>query len=360
VAVTLRLIINGRFLGGQRTAVNEVARALTTQLCARPGAWRVEVAVPRDLAHVAVPPDWSMRVVGRFNGILWEQCDLPKLRRDGVIAGFFNTVPLRGRGYVTLLHDAHVFSEPRSYPGATRVWRRMLSRRAGVPGNHLLTVSGHAKSRLLDYGIGTPDQIGIVPNGPGPAVDCVPNNTVPDQLNLTRAQPYCLGLASVLPHKNVSVLLAAFAKPHLRHMKLVLFGTADRSSLEGTGKAVPPNVTFTGPVSDAALAALYRSALAVCVPSTAEGFGLPALEAMAFGRPSVIAPCGALPEVVGAAGLSAPPDDPGAWADAITRLEADPALWQRLSDAALDRAACFTWERAGQAVWDHLNLWYPA
>lgn len=357
--MTRQLLINGRFLGDGQTAVNMVAHALTDALCTNSDGWQVSVAIPRNLRDKSLPRDWPIQEVGTRSGIAWEQLDLPKLRHDAVIAGFFNTVPLRGRGYVTMLHDAHVFSTPQSYGRTTGIWRRLLSRQAGRAGNHVLTVSEHSKRELLQHNIGAAQIIGVTPNGPGPVSRMCPDTSILERLGLRADTPFCIALASVMPHKNIGVLLKAFAAPELAEVKLVLFGTADRATFEQAGHFVAPNVLFSGFVRDAELAALYRNCSAVCVPSTAEGFGLPALEAMKAGRPVIVAPCGALPEVVGDAGLTAAANDPAAWKNAILRLMADTKLQGLLIRNAQIRAASFTWDAAAKAVLKHLDRWYP-
>ncbi len=354
--MTRRLIINGRFLGGAETAVNGVARDLTRALIRAPGDWQIELAVPPTLANAAEAFGCPLRVTGRGDGPLWDQFHLPRLRRAGVIAGFFNTVPMPGRGHVTLLHDAHVFTTPQSYGRATGAWRRLLARRAGARGNYVLTVSAHARASLLVQGIGTEDRIGVVPNGPGAAGRVVPDHGVIDRLGLETA--FCLGLASLLPHKNIPLLLRVFADPRLADLTLVLVGTAGAADFARAGHAVPRNVRFAGRVSDAELAALYARALAICMPSTQEGFGLPVLEGMRAGTPAVIAPHGALPEVAGAAGLRAFGAED--WVTAIRRLADDPGLHARLSARARARASAFTWEGAAARVLTHLDRWFDA
>jgi len=80
------------------------------------------------------------------------------------------------------------------------------------------------------------------------------------------------------------------------------------------------------------------------MPSFYEGFGLPALEAMQCGVPTIVSDRASLPEVVGHAGLLVDPDDPAALADAMWRIAHDEALRQRLRDAGLARAKVFSWE----------------
>ncbi|MEM9699374.1 MAG: glycosyltransferase family 1 protein [Pseudomonadota bacterium] len=353
-----RLLINGRFLEGARTAVNDVAFSLTTQLVKESGGWDITVVLPESARPEKPVPDWPIQRFGLGRGIGWEQVSLPSLRHDGVTIGFFNTVPLRGRGYVTMLHDTHVFDAPESYANSVALWRRLLSRRAGRSDNKLLTVSNHAKESLLRQGIGRAADIGVVPNGPGHASHAPPDAKVLSSLKLARGSPFCLAQASLLPHKNLQVLLRAFAQPELSDMRLVLFGGVNTVALRAAGFEVRENVICAGRVSDSALAALYTAALAVCVPSKAEGFGLPALEAMALGTPLIISPCGALPEVAGKAALIAQPDDPSAWCSAINMLANDTRLHARLVAAGRAQAECFTWQKAGAAVLNHLDRWY--
>jgi glycosyltransferase involved in cell wall biosynthesis len=99
-----------------------------------------------------------------------------------------------------------------------------------------------------------------------------------------------------------------------------------------------------GQVDDPALAALYRRAGCLMMPSLDEGFGLPALESMASGTPVVASNRGSLPEVVGDAGLLVDPEDREAIAEAVCRVLSDLSLRRTLKRKGRERAACFTWE----------------
>ena len=106
------------------------------------------------------------------------------------------------------------------------------------------------------------------------------------------------------------------------------------------------------PASD--VAALMASADAFCLPSLFEGFGLPALEAMACGAPVVVSNRGALPEVVADGGLVVDPD-PEAVSDAILRVVGDRDLANRLRAAGVARAAPFSWTRTAAGWLDVLR-----
>jgi alpha-1,3-rhamnosyl/mannosyltransferase len=168
--------------------------------------------------------------------------------------------------------------------------------------------------------------------------------------------PHLLSMGNTKPHKDLPTLLRAFARlaPSRSNLRLLLVGAEPRGYLDeklaGVSPDVRARVAFTGRVDDAGLRGLYAGAAAFVFPSRYEGFGLPALEAMALGAPVVCADAASLPEVVGEAALLFPAGDSDRLAEALTRLLDDPALSESLSRAGRERAAQFTWERTASAT----------
>jgi glycosyltransferase involved in cell wall biosynthesis len=111
-------------------------------------------------------------------------------------------------------------------------------------------------------------------------------------------------------------------------------------------------IRLIGAISTEKLAALYQGARAFALPSLYEGFGLPALEAMACGAPTLVSNTGSLPEVVADAGILLDPHDPSAWAAALERVLSDPREEARLREAGPLRAEQFSWHKAAVQTWE--------
>jgi glycosyltransferase involved in cell wall biosynthesis len=99
------------------------------------------------------------------------------------------------------------------------------------------------------------------------------------------------------------------------------------------------------------LVRLYQGARVFVFPSLYEGFGLPALEALACGVPVISSTGGSLPEVVGPAGILLDPHDVEAWADAMERVLGDEAEQARLREMGPKQAARFSWAKVAEQTW---------
>ncbi|MDF2805133.1 MAG: glycosyltransferase [Cellulosimicrobium sp.] len=148
-------------------------------------------------------------------------------------------------------------------------------------------------------------------------------------------------------HKGVGTLLRAVADdPHL-HLLVAGAGPSERA-LREQARPFGDRVRFVGPLADHELPDFYRGLDVLAVPSRetpgwVEQFGRVAVEAMACGVPVVASDSGALPDVVGGAGLLVPPDDPAALRDALLHVTTEPGLATRLRAAGIDRARSCSW-----------------
>lgn len=350
-----RLVINGRFLTAKQTGVQRVARQLLDQLLKhapeldRMFANGVAVGVPRDAAPAGEDCRLPLESSGRLPGQAWEQLDLPRQAAGGLLLNLCNMAPVISSQAITMIHDAQVYTMPSSYSRAFRSWYRFVLPRLGRRHLQILTVSEFSARQLVEFGVAPAERISVIHNGVDHVCGFTPDRSVNEAHELIGGD-YVVALASVQHHKNIAILLRAFADGALGTTRLVLIGGTGAADFAAQGFAVPPGTLFAGKVSDGQMRALMEDALCFAMPSLTEGFGLPPLEAMMLGCPALLAPCGALPEVCGEAALYADPHDAEAWSAAIRRLRDEPGLRDRLVAAGRVQSERFTWEAAGQRL----------
>jgi glycosyltransferase involved in cell wall biosynthesis len=167
---------------------------------------------------------------------------------------------------------------------------------------------------------------------------------------------YLLYVGNVKPHKNLGRLVEAFAQL-LSGMECDLlivgknegFLTEDRAVRVAAAR-LAPRVQLLGAVSPGLLKRYVAHAEALVLPSLYEGFGLPALEAMACGCPTIVSRAAALPEVCGDAALYCDPLNPASIAGAMSRVLSEPELRETLRCRGIERARRFTWERSARRL----------
>jgi glycosyltransferase involved in cell wall biosynthesis len=172
---------------------------------------------------------------------------------------------------------------------------------------------------------------------------------------------FILFLGTIEPRKNVSALIGAFARlitvapSDMSDLHLVVAGAKgwffDKVFAQVESLGLQDRVHFAGYVPEDEKALWYSASTCFCYPSLYEGFGLPPLEAMACGVPVITSAVSSLPEVVGDAGLTVPPDDVAALSAALRQLVVDSSLRAELAYRGRKRAGRFTWtETAKQTV----------
>jgi len=351
-----RFIINGKFLRAESTGVHRVAMELANALgdLKREGHPSVdglefEVWHTNDGTERAREIRLPTRVIGPLTGIPWEQLTLPLRHGRATLLNFCNIGPLLSADAVTMVHDVQVHLTPESYSRPFRLWYRFVQPVFARRHKRVLTVSEFSRAQIVALGLCPPEKVAVIHNGVDHILRETADRAVNDRLAL-KPHRYIVALSTTQAHKNIRILLEAFARPELSSLTLVLVGGTGQQAFEQQGLTISDNVRFAGRVSDGALRALMESALCLAFPSTTEGFGLPPLEAMIVGCPAIVAPCGALPEICGAAALYAAPDDAAAWAKAIAGLADDALQHAALSVAGRRHAERFTWRRAAIAL----------
>ncbi len=345
--------INGRFVtlpfsGVQRYAF-EIVRELD-ELAAEghplTDGLVLELLIPPDVRTVLPLRTIPIRPVGRGGGQLWEQTMLPAAVRGGLL-NLGNTGPVALSKQIICLHDVNTRVCPDSYSFAFRALYRILHPILGRRARLVTTVSYYSADQLITYGIAAKEKLVVIPDGHEHATRWRPEHSAKTRLVAGPKTIFTLG--SPAPHKNIGLLLGLAANLDKLGLRLAIAGMSDSRVFQKLAQADSAgNVVWLGRLSDDEIAAMLRDCLCLAFPSFVEGFGLPAVEAMAWGCPVVASDRASLPEICGDAALYASPDDPKAWHDQIFRLSRDPALAQDLVAKGRAQVNKFSWRKSAE------------
>jgi glycosyltransferase involved in cell wall biosynthesis len=356
--VHLRILLDYRPALRQRTGVGEYVHELARALAASTGpdgresltlfssSW--EHRLPADAVPGANVID--RRIPVRVLNLLWHRAQWPPI--ELIAGGAFDIahsahpllMPARRAAQVVMVHDLDFLHHPerthreirRDYPELAPAHIRAadaVAVNSPHTADEVVRLTGVAREKVFVCPLGRPDW--------------QPRESEPPAAPL-------LFLGTIEPRKNVSLLLDAYERLlALRSArgestpKLVLAGGAGLGSEEILQRArTAPLAAFVdvlGYVDPDVRREVYASAMICIMPSHTEGFGLPALEAMTIGVPVVAADQGALPHVVGAAGVLFRAGDRDALAAALDTLVSSPERRRQLREAGLQQSATFSW-----------------
>ncbi|AFH39309.1 glycosyltransferase [Thermus thermophilus JL-18] len=251
---------------------------------------------------------------------------------------------------VFTIHDLIHVRFPEETNPRKRAYYHFVVRPATARAYRVLTVSEFSKQEILEWAGLPEEKVVVVGNGVGPEFS-------PQGKRYEPGYPYVFYVGNTKPHKNFNRLLEAFARSGLLgEVRLVCTGTPSarvRGLIQELG--LEKHVVFAGTIPDELLPAYYRGALALILPSLYEGFGLPALEAMACGTPVVTSSVTSLPEVVGDAAVLVDPYDVESIAWGVRRVVEDSSLRKELRRKGLKRAKQFSWDKTAELTWKVLQ-----
>ncbi len=261
-----------------------------------------------------------------------------------------SALPVRRALQIATLWDLIYLNGGNGYldPGTAREMEaaaRALASRA----DRLVVTSEHVARevrRELDVGS---TELHVVPLGGDHIL-----HTAPEDLP-AGTDPFLLTVSRIDPRKNHAFALRVFERLAVREPRLRwkiagplgYRGAELRAELEHSSQA--SRIDFLGAVPEGTLRSLYERCAVFVFPSLDEGFGLPPLEAMTCGAPTVVSNRGSLPEVAGQGAAVVDPGDAKAWEESIARALGDPGTWRK---RALQRAGELTWSQAARQLTD--------
>jgi glycosyltransferase involved in cell wall biosynthesis len=288
-------------------------------------------------------PDGSIRYE------LWHRFGRPRINieADLVHAPSLAVPPVRGRPLIVTAHDVAFLRLPgtstrHGVPFHTR-GLKVARRHANV----VIVPSAFTARELEAYGFDG-DRVAVVPFGVDPPVPRDPGEIDRAVARAGVESPYVLTVGTVEPRKDLPTIVRAVERVRASHpdLTLVVAGPQGWGDVTGIDR---PFVRVVGAQPWFVLDALYRRADAFCLASLYEGFGLPVLEALARGVPTVATKGSAIDEVLGGAGAQFAPGDVAACAAELTRVLDDPARRVESTRAGIARASELTWDRCTEA-----------
>lgn len=290
--------------------------------------------------------------------LLWPWI-LQKNRIDVFHSPYFVAPVFTSLPSIITIHDLIFDRYPDYMPMAwSRPYYHLLMKMSVRRAQRIVAVSRATAQDLVHFYHVKDSKVEIISEGVEPAFRPLSD---PDQALSLRDRyklenPYILTVGARRPHKNHVSLLRSFAglAADFNH-DLVFAGPADQRFPDQARELASQlgllgRVRFLDWVPEEDLPALYNQADLVVLPSVIEGFGLPALEAMACATPVIAANNSSFPEVIANAGLLVDPTDINSLQAAIARLLSTPSLSRHLSHAGRQRAAHFTWDATASRI----------
>ncbi|PBB84937.1 MULTISPECIES: glycosyltransferase family 1 protein [unclassified Mesorhizobium] len=356
-----RWTVNGDFTTLRPNGVARYAREVTMALDAliserHPLARDLEIdlVAPRPLSEplqldaipVRVVPEFSKPRLPQF----WVQAQLPRHVPGGLLS-FCNLAPVLVRRQIACIHDMHTRLMPASYGRGFRWAHRLILPALGRRAARITTVSQLSRSHLVGFGIAPDENIVVTYNGSDHAKRW---DAARSSLSVDRGRPYvlCLGRRDQ-EYKNMGLLARVAQLLDDMGLDLWMPGDVDETTILRYVPNMPTNIVLLGRIGDDDFKKALEGALCFLFPSRIEGFGLPAVEAMASGCPVIASTSPCLPEVCGDSALYADPEDVHSWAEKIRQLMNNSSLREWLIAKGHARASSYSWR---WIAWKYLEL----
>jgi len=257
---------------------------------------------------------------------------------------------------VVTVHDVAFQYFPEHFTFIKRELLKFHTKRAIEHSDGIIVPSFATKRDILKFYKVNADKITVVYHGCDPNLINLADKRTEYVLNLTGKCPYILYVGSIQPRKNIIRLVKAFEKikksQEFANFKLVICGGKGwlyQKTLEEIEKSIyKEDIILTGSAENDVLASLYKNAEVFVLLSLYEGFGLPVLEAMSFGKPVVAADNSSLKEIVGDAGLLVDGSDLEDIENKLKSLLTSQSMKAELSKRSLWRAKDFSWEKSAR------------
>lgn len=341
------IYVNARFLTQSMTGVQRFAVEICLEMKKLMGE-QIKFVAPDAIVLKDYAEALGVEVIGRHQGHLWEQWDLPRyLRRQGspLLLCLCNTAPLCYKNKVVTVHDVAFEAYPQTFSKSFLYVYKFMIPRIMRSAKKVITVSEFSKDEIVKYYGINRNKIAVVYNAVGDGFKKVAD----DEL---QKQKYLLAVSSLNYRKNFLAVLEAFDifEKEDNDTSLYIIGDLKNSNFKGIDierYRQNPRIKFLGRVSDADLVRYYSNATAFVYPSIYEGFGIPPLEAQTCGCPVLVADIPPLREVVADSGIYCNPYDVK---DIANGMKTILTSGEQLTVKGAENINRFSWEDSARKV----------
>ncbi len=371
----LRIAIDGRTLTGRFTGDRTYWRNLIRSLVQidTTSEYLIYTRTPIPTGELPDNPHLIQKQIEAPNDRLWTLRTLPQALRDDradLLHVQYTIPPNCPCPVITSVHDISFRLFPQWFPLKHRILLNLTVPPSMRHADRVITLSEESRQQMMRvYGF-PKAHIEVTPLGVSEGFAIPPEyaNLTPSALQemarqitkerLGIVEPFVLAVGVIQPRKNLPTLIEAFGvakqRGNLPHI-LVLTGKPGWGAQEQelytlfTQTGAPKEaLRFTGYVEDDLLPWLYRASSAFAFPSLYEGFGIPVLEGMASGVPTLVSDAPPLPEVAGDGAMIVPARSVKTWTNALIQILSDTELQQSLAARGVARASLFTWEETAR------------
>tara|TARA_B100001057_G_scaffold74541_1_gene69089 strand:- start:7049 stop:8116 length:1068 start_codon:yes stop_codon:yes gene_type:complete len=335
------IYINGKFLSQEMTGAQRFASEISKYLVKNFNHY--VVLAPNNIIHHDLAKELNVKILSGFNGILWEQITLRnfliKEKDTPPLINLSFTAPIFYKNNVISILDL-IYQNKDWVSYRFHYYYSFLVPILAAKAKQIITISNFSKKDIVQKLKINPKKISVIYCG-------VSDRLVPNKAK-NKFGKYVLGVSTLNKRKNFQGLINAFIKSNLEEYNLVIVGSKNnkvfQKALYNFEEEFEKRIIFTGNVSDYELASLFSNAELFVFPSYFEGFGLPPLEAMSLGCPTVVSNTSSLPEVCGNASCYFNPSDVDDISLAIKKVIQNQNYRSDLIKNGYENIKRFSWE----------------
>lgn len=343
--------VNARFLTQKTTGTQRFAIEICRELMKIYPT--ITFVAPHNILHENLAIEFNVKTFGTLKGHLWEQIELPfflRKHKSPLLINLCNLAPLFYKYQIISVLDMSFAIQPNWFTLPIRIYYNFLIPRIVKRSLMIITISTNSKKDIVNFTKVSSEKIKIIYCG----LPAIFSNLAHDEIETSgKKGNYILAVSSLDPRKNFERLIESFTSLQYHDIELKIVGSKNKifnsenldSLLTSSSK-----IKFTGFVTDAELINLYKNARLFIYPSLYEGFGIPPLEAMACGCPTIVSKTASLSEVCGNASYYLDPYSVDSIAIAIDTLLNNNDLQVDLREKGFEQVKKYRWDRSAEQL----------